>query len=380
MLKNITICHLTSAHPRYDTRIFIKECKSLSKYYEVNLVVADGKGDEIKNGINIYDVGKLNGRLNRIFKTTKMVFKKAIELNCNIYHLHDPELIPIGLKLKKLGEKVIFDAHEDLPKQLLGKSYLNKSLLKILSKAFGVFEKYACKKLDYIVTATPFIRDKFLKININSIDINNYPILSELSNKNSWSARKNEVCYIGNISKIRGVKEMVKAMEYTNNIRLNLGGWFIEKDIENKVKNLKGWTKVKELGFLNRDGVAKVLANSKVGLVVLHPIINYKDALPVKMFEYMSAGLPVIASNFSLWETIIEGNNCGICVNPFDPKEIAKAIEYILNHPLEAEIMGKNGRKAVEEKYNWTNEEKKIIEIYKKLNNNNKYSKTNNEI
>ena len=367
MLKNITICHLTSAHPRYDTRIFIKECKSLSKYYEVNLVVADGKGDEIKNGINIYDVGKLNGRLNRIFKTTKMVFKKAIELNCNIYHLHDPELIPIGLKLKKLGEKVIFDAHEDLPKQLLGKSYLNKSLLKILSKAFGVFEKYACKKLDYIVTATPFIRDKFLKININSIDINNYPILSELSNKNSWSARKNEVCYIGNISKIRGVKEMVKAMEYTNNIRLNLGGWFSEKDIEIMVKNLKGWAKVNDIGFLNRDGVAKVLANSKAGLVTLYPIINYQDALPVKMFEYMSAGLPVIASNFSLWETIIEGNNCGICVNPLDPKEIAKAIEYIMENPVEAGKMGKNGRKTVEEKYNWTKEENKLLEIYNQL-------------
>ncbi len=367
MLKNITICHLTSAHPRYDTRIFIKECKSLSKYYEVNLVVADGKKNEIKNGINIYDVGKLDGRLNRIFKTTKTVFKKAIELNCNIYHLHDPELIPIGLKLKKLGKKVIFDAHEDLPKQLLGKSYLNKPFLKILSKAFGVFEKYACKKLDYIVTATPFIRDKFLKININSIDINNYPILSELSNKNSWSARKNEVCYIGNISKIRGVKEMVKAMEYTNNIRLNLGGWFSEKDIEIMVKNLKGWAKVNDIGFLNRDGVAKVLANSKAGLVTLHPMINYQDALPVKMFEYMSAGLPVIASNFSLWETIIEGNNCGICVNPFDPKEIAKAIEYVMENPKEAEKMGKNGRRAVEEKYNWTKEENKLLEIYNQL-------------
>ena len=367
MLGNIIICHLTSVHKRYDTRIFIKECKSLSKYYEVNLVVADGKGDEIKNGINIYDVGKLDGRLNRMFKTTRMIFKKAVELNCDIYHLHDPELIPIGLKLKKLGKKVIFDAHEDFPKQLLGKSYLNKPFLKILSKAFGVFEKYACKKLDYIVTATPFIRDKFLKININSIDINNYPILSELSNKNSWSARKNEVCYIGNISKIRGMKEMVKAMEYTNNIRLNLGGWFSEKDIESMVKNLKGWAKVKELGFLNRDGVAKVLANSKAGLVTLYPIINYQDALPVKMFEYMSAGLPVIASNFSLWETIIEGNNCGICVNPLDPKEIAKAIEYIMENPVEAGKMGKNGRKTVEEKYNWTKEENKLLEIYNQL-------------
>jgi len=367
MLKNITICHLTSAHPRYDTRIFIKECKSLSKYYNVNLIIADGKGNEIKNGINIYDVGKLDGRLNRIFKTTKTVFKKAVELNCNIYHLHDPELIPIGLKLKKLGKKVIFDAHEDLPKQLLSKPYLNKPFLKILSKVFGVFEKYACKKLDYIVTATPSIREKFLKINNNSIDINNFPILNELPNDIKWQDKNDEVCYVGNISKIRGVKEMVKAMEYTNDIKLNLGGKFGEKKIEVEVKNLNGWEDVDNLGYLNRDEILNVLSRSKSGLVTFLPLPNHIDAQPNKMFEYMSAGLPVIASNFPLWKSIIEGNNCGICINPLDPKEIAKAIEYILNHPLEAEIMGKNGRRAVEEKYNWTKEENKLLEIYNQL-------------
>ena len=109
----VTITHLTSAHPRYDTRIFFKECISLAKNYKVNLIVADGLGDEEKNTVYIYDVGKVEGRLNRIFKTTKKVLQRAIELDSDVYHLHDPELIPIGLKLKKMGKKVIFDAHED---------------------------------------------------------------------------------------------------------------------------------------------------------------------------------------------------------------------------------------------------------------------------
>ena len=107
------ITHLTSVHSRYDTRIFLKECSSLAKInnYEVSLIVADNKGNEFKNCVSIYDAGKLPGRVNRMFKTTKNILQKAIELNSDIYHLHDPELIPVGLKLKKLGKKVIFSTN-----------------------------------------------------------------------------------------------------------------------------------------------------------------------------------------------------------------------------------------------------------------------------
>jgi len=103
------------------------------------------------------------------------------------------------------------------------------------------------------------------------------------------------------------------------------------------------------------------------GLVLYHPVPNHTDAQPNKLFEYMSAGIPVISSNFPLWKEIVEGHQCGICVDPLKPDEIAKAIQWILDNPEKAKKMGENGRRAVEEKYNHTVEEKKLLTLYKLL-------------
>ncbi len=365
MLK---ITHLTSVHPRYDTRIFSKMCSSLAKNddYQVSLIVADGKGNETKNNVHIIDVGaKTAGRISRMTKTTKNVFKKAKEIDADIYHFHDPELIPIGVKLKKIGKKVIYDIHEDFPRQILSKPYLSRLLSKIISFFFEKYENYCAKKFNYLITATPFIKKRFVNIGCDAIDVQNMPILSEFTNiENIWEKKENAICYIGGITKIRGIFELIETMKLCKKTTLYIAGPIEDNTIKDKLKEIAN---INYLGIIDRNKIAEVFKKTLCGIVTFQPLPNHNNAIPNKMFEYMSAGLPVIASNFPLWKEIIEGNNCGICVDPLNPEEIAKAIEYLIENPEKAKEMGENGKRAVLGKYNWDLEEKKLLKVYKDL-------------
>lgn len=360
--------HLTSVHGRKDIRIFMKECRSLAGAYRVTLIVADGKGSAESHGVQIIDAGRASGRLHRMRAVTSRIFEIAMQRDAQLYHLHDPELMPVGLKLKRNGKRVVFDAHEDLPKQLRSKPYLGGFLRAVLPPLLGRFEAWACSRFDAVVTATPSIRDKFKPINARSTDINNYPLLGELDSGPAIFVARNQVCYVGGIAAIRGIREVVNAMgRAQSGARLQLCGEFSEPQTRTAVQRLAGWKHVDELGLLDRGQVREMLARCSAGIVTFHAVPNHVDAQPNKMFEYMSAGIPVIGSHFPLWREIIEGNDCGRCVHPQDPAAIAEAVDFFVQNPAEARRMGENGRRAVSERYNWNVEERKLLALYDDL-------------
>jgi glycosyltransferase involved in cell wall biosynthesis len=366
MLK---ICHLTSVHKADDIRIFHKECSSLAKNenFDVSLIAVNCESKRVNNVSIISVACEFKSRTERIYKASRLVYQKALEVDADVYHFHDPDLLFYGLKLHKKGKKVIYDSHEDVPRQILGKHWIPKPFRLLISKVYETFENYICKRLDFIVVSTPTIKDRFVQVNSNTESICNYPLLDENVSLPTWEERKKEICYVGGITKIRGIVELVDVLAHLDDVKLNLAGSYSPESLRDELKLKQGWEKVNEFGQVNREQIISILNTSKIGIVTLHPQENYVDSLPIKMFEYMYSGLPVIASNFPLWERIISENQCGVCVDPFDIKGIADQVNYLLSNPELSKKMGITGRQSVLEKYNWTIEEKKLISIYTSL-------------
>lgn len=210
MLK---VCHFTSCHETTDDRIFLKECQSLCQNGFEVYIVGKGCNQEVA-GIHIIGCGEPGNRMKRIMSFSKIVYKKAKELDCDIYHFHDPELLPYGLKLKRLGKKVIFDSHEDVPAQILDKEWIFYPLRRIISEIYKRYETYAVRQFDAVITATPHIAEMFKGRTKKVIVINNYPKLDDIEFHNKpFTERERIICYAGGINALRGENIMIEAMK-----------------------------------------------------------------------------------------------------------------------------------------------------------------------
>jgi glycosyltransferase involved in cell wall biosynthesis len=237
----------------------------------------------------------------------------------------------------------------------------------MIAGLFEVCENFCAKRFDAVIAATPVIEERFRKKGCKAVTVHNYPILSEfVAEESTQTKREGRVCYIGGITRVRGVLELVKAAGISR-IPLDLAGEFDSAALKTEAANLPGWETVDFHGFVGRTEVADILKRACAGMVTLHPIPNYLESLPIKLFEYMAAGIPFIASDFPYWRGLFGEEACGLFVDPNDPAKIAEAVCWITAHPAEAEEMGLRGKKLAQEKFNWAAEEKTLLGLYAKL-------------
>jgi glycosyltransferase involved in cell wall biosynthesis len=361
---------LTSVHSALDVRIYHKECRSLARAGHAVTIIAPHPRDEVIDGVSIRAVEEsARGRLARMTETVYRVAREAFRLDAEVYHIHDPELIPLALLLRRRGKLVIYDAHEDLPQTIVKKRYIPPLARKPVEYLSRALELLAARQLTAIVAATPTIGQHFAAINPLTAVVRNYVSLEEwgMGNGVPWADRPCAVTYVGAITLDRGLREMVAAMGILSAeipARLALAGPRSATLMAEVQQVVPGWQQVDDLGILDRPAIVDLLGRMRAGLVLLHPTPSYVPSLPIKLFEYMAAGLPVVASDFPVMRGIIERAGCGLLVNPLDPSAIAEAIRFLLQHPDQADSMGRRGRAAVEQQYSWESEAQTLLRLY----------------
>jgi glycosyltransferase involved in cell wall biosynthesis len=365
------LVHVTSVHNTDDIRIFYKECCSLAtEGFRVTLV-GPGKQGRTVAGVRIVEIPRLaRGRLDRMSLHLLRIGIAVMFLPADIYQIHDPELLVLGLVLKLLRRQVIYDVHEDYPRKILTKNWIPRRFKNSLALATSAIEALAGRLFDAIVGATPTIAARFPRS--KTITLCNFPMLEEFSAPpaTAYGGRPLRVCYVGGLSKTRGLFDMVRAAGLVQGgaaQSLQLAGRFEGDEEEAQSRAEPGWARVDYLGWLDRPRLAQVMADVRAGLVVLHPDRCFIEAYPIKLFEYMAAGLPVVASDFPVHREILNDGACGLLIAPADPPALARAIEWIFAHPNEAQAMGERGRDRVKLLYTWEAERKKLFELYRRL-------------
>jgi len=364
------VCHMTSAHNSDDVRIFHKECTSLAKAgYDVWLVARGGSRDE--NGVHVLGVGQPSGgRLSRMTGFARRVYDTALTLDADIYHLHDPELLPYALKLKRHGKKVIFDSHEDTLNQMSQKQWIPVVIRPFVSVAYRRYAENVFRRLDALISVTPHVVEELRQINPHTWMVTNYPKLDEQILVKDKRPEKFTLCFTGGIDEQWCHAEIIAAINAVDRVRYVLCGFGAPGYLA-ELQGLPGWDKADYRGKVPHEEAVRLQRQSDAGMALLKPSNNsgrMRGTLGnTKIFEYMMSGLPVICTDFALWQDIIDRYQCGLCIDPTRADEIIGAIKRLEDDPQEARRMGQNGRRAVEQEFNWGTQEAKLLELYEDI-------------
>jgi len=359
----------STVHRAADDRIFHKQARSLAGAGYKVVIFARASHDDFLDGVRIRAIKQPSSRVKRAMISFSLI-RSILKEHGDVHHFHDPELIPVGLLLRLLGKEVIYDSHEDFPKDLLAKPYLPRLLRPVLSAIINPLEKLAARRMSAVVTATDAIGRRFP----GCVVLHNYPILSYIRGcggpARSPKPETPYVAYCGTISKILGALEMPAAVKLVSpryKIKLRLLGPFQNEAIEREVLRQDLSSVVDYRGFIPMREVYQNYAGAIAGLALYHPYPNHVEAMPNKLFECMACGVPLIASDFPLWRRIVHDEGCGLVVDPLSATQIAEAIVYLIEHPEEAKQMGLRGQKVTEQKYTWEKEADNLLRLYRSV-------------
>lgn len=374
-LKQHKIFMFSSVHFWQDTRIFFKEAKSLSNNgWDVSFfAVGQNEGYEQIEDHNLTICLLPRNKSKFRFHQWFFLYKKALESDAKYYHFHDPELLLVSWLIKKKKPDVItiYDMHENFPKQIRTKSWIPKLLRLPLSIFIKSTEKIFLNSCDQIIFAETSYKEDYQGLAVNTIDILNYPLHVE-DDSSEKTTMMPTLIYVGDITEDRNIFGMIEVIHRVVNkfgcmCCLKLIGP-IEAKLKRKVDQLINDYQLSHLvhwyGRIPYDEIWPHYYQADIGLCLLHPIPNYQNSLATKLFEYMAARLPIVASNFPDWEELVHESNCGITIDPLDHNQTAVEIVRLLNNPELLKRHGNSGRKAFEKQFNWSSEEKKLLSIY----------------
>lgn len=366
-----SVLHVSSAHRVSDGRISQKEAEALcAAGYEVTVLGLErADGTVLPSGPRFVQYDAPASRLRRFLIRLPWLLAYCVKHRYDVYHLHDPDLIPLGFLLKLLGRRVVYDVHESYPMVVLDRDWIPRLLRPLLSRLWRGLEGAFVRRADLTIAAHDAVQRQFDGGRV--ITVHNFPILDDLATVHAvaMAQRPPRVIYHGDLTEQRGLLTMIDAIAEVKGAEepeLRLGGSLSPTLLE-RMSGRPGVRRTRYLGWLNRMQLAEELALARAGLVLLHPTNNYLVIRPNKLFEYMAAGLPVVASDFGHWREIVEPAACGILVDPLDSAAIARAIEHLLAHPEEAAAMGARGREAVMARYNWRQERQQLTAGYASL-------------
>jgi len=363
------VCIITTVHQPFDTRVFHKEAKSLAKVHEVVLVAPDEeRADKEVDGVRVITIKKPKSKLLHPV-TMWRVFKAGFKQDCDVYHCHEPSSLFVSAVLKVLKRKrLIYDAHEYYPSLIAENSLFPDFVRPLVRFLADIEERIPIRFADVVITVDEILALKYRKHHNNVYIISNYPRL-ELFKPDDLNSENGGIIYVGGLSRDRGIYQMIEVANKTN-VKLICVGNFTDELNKKEITDFLEENPSKNVvfaGHLSHPKVVEYINMSRLGLILHQPIPRYIHAVSIKLFEYMACGKPVVASNFPEIAKVVKEADCGILVDPTDVDEIVDAILYLLEHPEEAKRMGKNGRRAVEEKYSWDKMEEKLLELYGRL-------------